>query len=480
MSSNCPPQLQLSLQPNTTSFKRSFEQFGFDLESPVDGGGGSANNGNDRNKRARSASSFSDSSDSVDGTLASGSNSSSSSVGGDEARLPEPTPRTLTTRASSVVPPRLPTPEIQDIEMPHYPSDTIEDFSTSLRSGQAPHGHNDERYRLSLERFNAFDSQISVLRQSRPTSPTVGRSPTPPPTLPPLSISDERSRLSLSTSAIPYLHPPPQPSTPLTEAFFGTESPSSTRVQSPTTVRDNSVYEEPLQVRDGTEAPTHQGRQIHFVLCNIFITHCIVSLGLFRVAYRENLNSSPPHRSDSASSIRTLSSLNQDNEDLDPMSGFRAHLSGALERLRPQSPLVPGLGLDGQEDEEDHVVAPTENNPPTLPPIPSVVSDADIEDLLVASSTNTEAPNSAAGSYPVPSPSLRDSHSWMSEERGPLRSADATVSSTHPEDFTPWFNTDPLMRPNSLSTMNPTPNTGNRLRADEDAVRALDAGVFSE
>ncbi|KAJ7929979.1 hypothetical protein B0H13DRAFT_909253 [Mycena leptocephala] len=30
-----PPQLQLSLPPNTTSFKRSFEQFGFDLESPL-------------------------------------------------------------------------------------------------------------------------------------------------------------------------------------------------------------------------------------------------------------------------------------------------------------------------------------------------------------------------------------------------------------------------------------------------------------
>src|SRR5258708_14614087 len=35
MSTNCPPQLQLSIQSSTTSFKRSFEQFGFDLDSPV-------------------------------------------------------------------------------------------------------------------------------------------------------------------------------------------------------------------------------------------------------------------------------------------------------------------------------------------------------------------------------------------------------------------------------------------------------------
>jgi hypothetical protein len=34
MFSNCLPQLQLGLQSNTTSFKHSFEQFGFDLESP--------------------------------------------------------------------------------------------------------------------------------------------------------------------------------------------------------------------------------------------------------------------------------------------------------------------------------------------------------------------------------------------------------------------------------------------------------------
>ena len=40
MSTNCPPQLQLSIQPNTTSFKRSFEQFGFDLGSPVGSGAG--------------------------------------------------------------------------------------------------------------------------------------------------------------------------------------------------------------------------------------------------------------------------------------------------------------------------------------------------------------------------------------------------------------------------------------------------------
>jgi hypothetical protein len=90
MSSNCPPQLQLSLQTNTTSFKRSFGQFGFDLESPggaTDAGGSEVNNSNDRNIRARSASSFSEGNDSMDSfhhsTIISGSSGSCPSTRGD-------------------------------------------------------------------------------------------------------------------------------------------------------------------------------------------------------------------------------------------------------------------------------------------------------------------------------------------------------------------------------------------------------------
>jgi hypothetical protein len=50
----------------------------------------------------------------------------------------------------------------------------------------------DESYRLSLERFNAFDSEISALRQSTSRS----RSPLSPPTLPPISAVDSYGTLN--------------------------------------------------------------------------------------------------------------------------------------------------------------------------------------------------------------------------------------------------------------------------------------------
>ena len=256
MSSNCPPQLQLSLQPSTTSFKRSFEQFGFDLESPqtaTDAGGSGANNGNDRNKRARSASSFSEGSDSMDSshlsTIASGSSGSSPSRHGIGPAVNESTTSSISllgasmSTHSSLEPPRLPTPDIQDIEMPDYPVDrrNSESFADSL-APQVPDP--EDRYRLSLDRYNPFHTEMPVLRQPQSNSPLVPRSSTPPPILPPLYISEDQSRLS--TSSIPFLHPPTQSRSITSHAgsFFDNESPSSIRAESPSTHRDTSIYEE--------------------------------------------------------------------------------------------------------------------------------------------------------------------------------------------------------------------------------------------
>ena len=248
MSSNCPPQLQLSLQTNTTSFKRSFEQFGFDLESPgdaTDAGGSGANNGNDRNKRARSASSFSEGSDSMDSshlsTIASGSSGSSPSRHGDTN---DPTTSsiavlgaTLSTH-TALEPPRLPTPDIQDIEMPDYPVDTSESFADSL-APQVPDP--EDRYRSPMDRYNPFRNETS-LRRPQSSSSLVPRSPTAPPVLPPLYISEDQTRLS--TSPIPFLHPSPQSHSSHSGSFFDEESPSSIRTQSPTTIHENSLLEE--------------------------------------------------------------------------------------------------------------------------------------------------------------------------------------------------------------------------------------------
>ncbi|KAG6865272.1 hypothetical protein C0991_004011 [Blastosporella zonata] len=222
MSSNCPPQLHLELPPNTTSFKRSFDQFGFDLESPLaaaDGGSGSSgSDGHDRNKRARSASSFSD-----DDSPMSGESTHEPSVG---AHL-SPVPRlgvphlSLNIGRSSLEPPRIPTPEIQDIDMADYPLPAAEEAEADpTPQPDAPIestvSQAEESYRLSLERFNAFDAQISSLRQA--LSPTATRSPTPPPVLPPLELLSEEA--PINTNHISFLHPPAQPSPPLPHSLY--------------------------------------------------------------------------------------------------------------------------------------------------------------------------------------------------------------------------------------------------------------------
>ena len=269
MSSNCPPQLQLSLQPSTTSFKRSFEQFGFDLESPggaTDAGGSGASNGNDRNKRARSASSFSEASDSMDSshlsTVPSGSSGSSpprheADPGVNESTTsPIPVLSATLSTHTALQPPRIPTPDIQDVEMPHYPADghDSESFSDSLAS-RVPDP--EDRYRLSVNRYNPFDTEMSGLHNPLSNSPLVPRSPTPPPILPPLCISEDQTRLS--SSAIPFLQSSP-PTTSHPGSLFDNESSSSVRPQSPTT---NPTYEE--QGQEQHRDSLFQNGNVHFV-----------------------------------------------------------------------------------------------------------------------------------------------------------------------------------------------------------------------
>ncbi|KAJ7683962.1 hypothetical protein B0H17DRAFT_21211 [Mycena rosella] len=242
-----PPQLHLSLPPNTTSFKRSFEQFGFDLESPstvhrshepIDGASTSASGESsstmssdgdeNRRKRARSASSLSDpedrSSEASSSTLSSFDSESSSP----NSRISHSNSSQAAARrhllldlglgrglGSSVAlglsmasaelqlgsgraipepPPRIPTPDLlesEDIDMP----DVEMDFSH-------PEEHEEERpsrvehVRRSVDRFNAFDRHISVLRSSSPpviplpASLNSRQASLSPPTLPPLPLVD--------------------------------------------------------------------------------------------------------------------------------------------------------------------------------------------------------------------------------------------------------------------------------------------------
>lgn len=244
--STLPPQLHLSIPPATTSFKRSFEQYGFDVEhSPVDNveGNESNNNGdhsgaqrNERNKRARSESILPEG-DRANSAVAFLPNIGESSTGlGSGPPLhastvttagvlsTDPGPHSISHLHASSLPPRLPTPEMADMEVDiemsppegtNSPLDTLPTASLSPSSasvqplatppalpipmplslslpvvdlGLALEGGTEsettgpasDNLTRSMERFAAFDSEIDALRRVSPPPPAS------PPQLPPL------------------------------------------------------------------------------------------------------------------------------------------------------------------------------------------------------------------------------------------------------------------------------------------------------
>ncbi|KAJ7044545.1 hypothetical protein C8F04DRAFT_590093 [Mycena alexandri] len=236
-SQNIPPQLQLSIPP--TSFKRSFEQFGFDLESPstvphshepIDGtsnasGSSTSTRGQDgdenRRKRARSASSLSDPEDrSSEASSSSTLSSFSASTSADSDSLSHSSSSQTAARrhllldlglgrglgssvalglgmaaaelqlGSSEPPPRIPTPELLDTEDVDMPDIDLSDFSRPEEHEEEP-ASPAEHVRRSVDRFNAFERHISALRSSSPPViplPSSITSLQAPPTLPPLPL----------------------------------------------------------------------------------------------------------------------------------------------------------------------------------------------------------------------------------------------------------------------------------------------------
>lgn len=222
----CPPQLHLSLA-NTTSFKRSFEQFGVDLESPIGStpgssvsagesrpgtGSGSASDGNDR-KRARSEGSSSSS-----GTDISLSTSEMPSSSGDTSGL---TSDAGSAASHSVASSPAHSPlsgilaqgdsETMDVEIVDsslaHPTEDLSNWTSAMEESVAPSAPtNSQHYGEVLERIHAFESEISALRRSPSTSlppelPPIR--PASPPVLPPIVVEDEYTLGPLSGSAEP-------------------------------------------------------------------------------------------------------------------------------------------------------------------------------------------------------------------------------------------------------------------------------------
>ncbi|KAI0916656.1 hypothetical protein AcV5_003082 [Taiwanofungus camphoratus] len=211
MAGNC-PRLQLNLSTSATSFKRSFDELGLDLDSPADAqasgssgqggshGGGSLEGNSERNKRARSGSNSSDAGDIgeplVPASDPSISSSSSAMSGSITASLRSDVASGMPLRAvspvihaggssSNAMPDifELPAAHTEDIDMtiPSPPDSHASSTSNILLPASPPPATQNEHYRISMERFSTFDSNISVLRNSP--------SPLPTPSLPPLSRS---------------------------------------------------------------------------------------------------------------------------------------------------------------------------------------------------------------------------------------------------------------------------------------------------
>ena len=268
MSSPDPPHLRLSLPSTAPTFKRSFDQFGFDLETPLDSSlpASSSNSdehrpgpsNTDRNKRARSNSITPNNSNSVEPARPIDTSSpprplhSTSSATSNHMTtthrdpLPPPPPPTARhPRASrsdsndSVFSPGLSLGE----EPSHPPTALFESRSSDSSiippvstawsnppSSANPNAEHNEQFRLSMERFHAFDSQISSIRARPPPLPSR---PLPnPPALPPLTLS--------STNDHPHAHLNSAVSLPSVESFNYT-APSAQSAAAPPHVPPPSI-----------------------------------------------------------------------------------------------------------------------------------------------------------------------------------------------------------------------------------------------
>ncbi|KAF5309031.1 hypothetical protein D9619_013590 [Psilocybe cf. subviscida] len=341
MSSDCPPQLQLSIQPTTTSFKRSFEEFGFDLESPVGtraviaGESGTTHStGNERNKRARSRTSLDSE---THGSM--GSSAASEASDGGNVGASGPT--------TTVEPPRLPTPVLPDVDMPSYPQEDEEESFPPRAGVPSPptHPNATNAFQLTLDRFNAFDREMQVLRQPEPnlstTTPSSSSSsisalvaPASPPILPPLIIDPHR----LSTEAIDFL-PEQFPVLPLSVSV---------------SALSNAL---PDRSRESTGSPVRFRQNLDVAL--------------------ERLRSPSPL---APGFVFQDSPTTGDDEEV-----ISRH---TIEHGPPTLPPIPPIANDlhdntsvGSEQDEEpprpHVVHP---NPPTLPPIPNVSDTSNVWD----------------------------------------------------------------------------------------------------
>lgn len=222
------PKINVSIPTESNSFKRSFDELGLDLNSPTGdrSNGGEGSSSGERNKRPRSDINAGSSS-----TLNNTGSSSSAAI---------PTRRSseadedgslstvhMSTEADNVY------TAMEGVE----PLPSIIDPSPRVASPSERNNH----FRLSMERFNAFDSNIAVLRHSD--------SPMPGPSLP------RAARTPLATSIelrSPTLEIPPTPSLNIVER----SRPSSPASSSTLTARPSALPPAPPALASEPGSPS--------------------------------------------------------------------------------------------------------------------------------------------------------------------------------------------------------------------------------
>jgi hypothetical protein len=252
MSSSDPPQLRLSLPHSASTFKRSFDQFGFDLDPPLDSTAVASSSGSDehrpgpsnadRNKRARSNSVTPNSSEQAHSMDSSPGSSSSHTISSGPSNHAVADHRDALPGVAVTRYPQTPESDpvfpsglggefghassglfdSRPLEATHAEPPTTSVWSNPLSSTN-PNTDQNDQFRLSMERFHAFDSQISSIR-ARP-SQLPFRVHSNPPTLPPLTpsspIEHSHSHISPAVSlpsveSLSYTSTSAQASTPLT------------------------------------------------------------------------------------------------------------------------------------------------------------------------------------------------------------------------------------------------------------------------
>lgn len=292
------PRINVSIPTESNSFKRSFDELALDLNNSIDRSEGSSVSG-ERNKRARgehiarSPSPSQNSGSSSSATIPSRRTSESDEDG-------PPSTVQMSTEADNVYAP------MEGVE----PSPSIAGPSPRV----SPLSEQRDHFRLSMERFNAFDSNIAVLRHSdspipgpslprAPHTPLAALDDLPPRTLEmpptptlnilgrsrpssPASTSTLTSRLSAVPPALPALATvinPPEWYSDFDALMFGEASlhdilnprdraQSSVRVRNAPRPRESDIYgDHAHESRDQPHAPTF-GEWISHERCSSCLT----------------------------------------------------------------------------------------------------------------------------------------------------------------------------------------------------------------